>query len=84
MVDLNDREPVDQKIYAVREPFSDPPIATVKRIRKVSQKHFKGFALVSENQKYLPEMTVHGLARTRRRPRRLDVEEFGRSLKQGG
>ena len=57
VVDLNDREFVDDKIYVVREPFSDPPIATVKRIRKVSQKHFKGFALVSENRKYLPEMT---------------------------
>ena len=54
---LNGREFMDQKIYVVREPFSDPPIATVKRIRKVSQKHFKGFALVSENRKYLPEMT---------------------------
>jgi len=46
-----------KKILVVREPFSDPPIATIKRIRKVDQKHFKGFALVSENPEYLPEMT---------------------------
>jgi phage repressor protein C with HTH and peptisase S24 domain len=57
VVDLNDKEFVDKKIYVVREPFSDPPIATVKRIRKVNQKHFQGFALVSENPEYLPEMT---------------------------
>ena len=56
VIDLNDREFVEHKIYAVREPDSDPPIATVKRVRKADQSQFNGFALLSENRKYLPWM----------------------------
>ena len=56
VIDLNDREFVDKKIYAVREPDSDPPIATIKRVRKADQSQFKGFALMSENREYLPWM----------------------------
>ncbi|MFO8071023.1 MAG: S24 family peptidase [Polyangia bacterium] len=57
IVDLNDRKFVDRQIYVVRDPNSEPPTATVSRICKADQKHFKGLALVSENAEYLPEMT---------------------------
>jgi phage repressor protein C with HTH and peptisase S24 domain len=58
IVDLNDREFSDRKIFVVREPFSDPPEAMVKRVRKLDQANFQGFALVSENtEKHLPVVT---------------------------
>jgi phage repressor protein C with HTH and peptisase S24 domain len=58
IVDLNDREFSDRKIFVVREPFSDPPVAMVKRVRKLEQSNFQGFALVSENtENHLPVVT---------------------------
>ena len=60
VVDLDDRECVDKKIYAVRDPRDpDPssPVSMVKRVRKIEQEKFRGFALVSENRDHLPIIT---------------------------
>jgi phage repressor protein C with HTH and peptisase S24 domain len=60
IVDLNDKACVDKKIYVVRDPRDpDPanPVSMVKRVRKIDQKKFKGFALMSENRDHLPIIT---------------------------
>lgn len=57
VVDLDDTEQVDGRIYALLNPDSEPPEAVVKRAYKTIQKKFKGFALVSINNRYAPIMT---------------------------
>ena len=56
-VDTDDRKFIDGKIYIVQDPETVPPKATIKTVRKLDQKHFSGYALVSENQRYLPIMS---------------------------
>ena len=53
VVDLNDREYVDKKIYVVRNDTNETPIGAVKRVRKMNS----SFVLLSENREYLPEIT---------------------------
>jgi len=61
VVDLNDKEFVDKRIFVLREPFSDPLIATVQVFHKVEQKYFKGFALVAELRRSLSRATQYKL-----------------------
>lgn len=56
-LDLDDRRFVDNAIYVVRHPFSDPPIAVLRCVRRLEQASYRGFVLVSENQQYRPEMS---------------------------
>ena len=56
-VDTEDRKFVDGKVYVVQNPETLPPKATIKSVRKLDQKHFHGYALISENQRYLPIMS---------------------------
>jgi len=58
-LDLDDRRFVDNAIYVVRDPFSDPPRAILRSVRRLEQASYRGFAFVSENQRYLPEMSEH-------------------------
>lgn len=60
IVDLDDKDFVDKKIFVLRDP-RDPdqnnPLTLIKRARKINQENFKGFALISDNRDYLPIMT---------------------------
>lgn len=57
-VDLDDRRLVDDRLYVVCNPAADPPEAVIRRVRRVAQgQAAHGFILVSENQRFLPEMT---------------------------
>lgn len=53
IIDLDDRELVNNKIYAVNYPTNGENIAAVKRV----QKWKKGFALLSANLEYPPELS---------------------------
>jgi len=56
-IDLDDRRFVDNAIYVVRDPSSEPPKAILRCVRRLEQASYRGFAFVSENQRYLPEMS---------------------------
>lgn len=57
-VDLDDRRFVDDRLYVVSRPSAETPTGVLRRVRKVSQgQSSEGFVLISENQRYLPEMT---------------------------
>ena len=45
VVDLDDKQFANNKIFAVNEPESDPPIVTIKRVQKWS----KGYLLIPDN-----------------------------------
>ncbi len=52
VVDMDDREFVDGKLYVVRRNEAGLMIGTVKRVRRMNG----GFVLLSENRGYLPEI----------------------------
>lgn len=54
VVDLSDREFRDLKIFVVTDPDDDLAIGAVKRVTKL--KNGRGFALVSDNPNYPPEV----------------------------
>lgn len=55
VIDLSDKEFVNNRIFIVRDPREpDSNLATllVKRVQKLNQKKFQGFALISDNKRY--------------------------------
>ncbi len=54
VVDLDDREFVDKKLYVIMQEEAGVMIAAVKRVRRSEQ----GFVILSENREYLPEITT--------------------------
>ncbi len=54
VVDLDDREFVDKRLYVIMQKEADLMVAAVKRIRRSEQ----GFVILSENREYLPEITT--------------------------
>ena len=60
IVDLGEREPQKNKIYIVRDPREpDPEIASlmIKRIQRVKEADYRGYALISDNKERLPIIT---------------------------
>lgn len=57
-VDLDDRRFVDDRLYVVVSPSMETPTGVLRRVRKVSREgNPEGYVLISENRRYLPEMT---------------------------
>ena len=56
IIDLDDREFADNKIFAITQTEGDVDVAAVKRVRKFEEA--KGFILLSENQNWSPRLVI--------------------------